>query len=72
MEKVKPASLEPAFNSSLSVEEILERIFREYDFPVCVGLSLGHIKDKPTLPVGIAAKLDATTGRLSLLEAAVR
>jgi len=68
---VKPADYKPGFNSSLSVEEVIHNIFKDYDFPVCVGLSLGHIKDKPTLPLGIKARLDADKGRLALLEKAV-
>ncbi|KAA3613761.1 MAG: LD-carboxypeptidase [Calditrichaeota bacterium] len=69
---VKPASLQPGFYASLSTEQVIEDVFREYSFPVCFGLSIGHIKNKPTLPLGIKARLDATKGRLSLLEAAVK
>ena len=57
--------------NSLSVEEIINLIFKDFDFPVCIGLSLGHIKDKPTLPIGIQARLDADKGQLTLLEGAV-
>ncbi|MCA9732188.1 MAG: LD-carboxypeptidase [Deferribacteres bacterium] len=71
MPSVKPASLQPGFNSSLSVEQVIEDVFKNCKFPLCVGLSIGHIKDKPTLPLGIQARLDATHGRLSLLEGAV-
>lgn len=72
MQKVRPSSHNPAFNSTLSVESIIARIFKDYDFPVCIGLSLGHIKDKPTLPLGVQSRLDGDTGRLWLLESAVR
>ncbi|WP_457566491.1 S66 peptidase family protein [Caldithrix abyssi] len=71
MPSVKPADYKPGFNSSLSVEEVIDMIFKDFDFPVCVGFSLGHIKDKPTMPLGIKAQLDADAGRLTLLEAAV-
>lgn len=60
-----------ANGNSLSVEEIIDQVFRDFDFPVCIGLSLGHIKDKPTLPIGILARLDAGKGQLSLLAGAV-
>jgi len=69
--KIKPFSRSPAFNNSLSVEEVIEEVFKDFDFPVCLGFSIGHIKDKPTLPLGIKARLDADKGRLSLLESAV-
>ena len=34
-------------------------------------LRLGHVADKPVLPLGIMAGLDADKGRISLLESAV-
>jgi len=71
MSKVKPSNLQPAYNSFLSVEEVIKDRFKEFDYPVCLGLSLGHIKDKPTLPLGIKAELDADKGRITLLENAV-
>ncbi len=72
MPSVKPADYKPGFNNTLSVEEVIEMIFKDFDFPVCVGFSLGHIKNKPTMPLGIKARLDADAGHLTLLEAAVR
>ncbi|HHJ53181.1 MAG TPA: LD-carboxypeptidase [Caldithrix abyssi] len=72
LSSVKPADYKPGFNSSLSVEEVIDNIFKDYDFPVCVGLSLGHIANKPTMPLGIKVRLDADSGRISLLEKAVR
>ncbi len=69
---VKPADYKPGFNSSLSVEEVIDDTFKDFDFPVCVGISIGHIKQKPTLPEGILAELDSDKGHISLLEAAVR
>jgi muramoyltetrapeptide carboxypeptidase len=69
---IEPSSYRPAFNSTLSVEDIISDVFRDYDFPVCLGISIGHIKDKPTLPIGIAAQLDAGAGRIRITEPAVR
>ncbi len=71
MPKVKTASHLPGYSSSLSVEDVISDRFKEYDYPVCLGLSLGHIKDKPTLPLGINAELNADSGRISLLESGV-
>ncbi len=72
MPSVKPADILPAYASSLSVEQVIENIFKDFDFPVCMGFPLGHIKHKPTMPLGIPAELDGDKGRLNLLEAAVR
>jgi len=72
LDSVKPAEYKPGFETTLSTEEIIHDIFRDFDFPVCVGISIGHIKDKPTLPLGIRARLDAGSGKISLLESAVQ
>lgn len=72
LDSTKPANYRPAFNSSLSVEEVITDVFSDFDFPVCVGFSIGHIKDKPTLPLGIRARLDADRAQLSILQAAVQ
>ncbi len=72
LDSTKPASYKPAFNSSLSVEEVIEDVFKDFNFPVCVGFSIGHIANKPTLPIGIRARLDADKAQISLLEAAVK
>ena len=71
MEKVKPASLSPGFDTTLSKEDILLDRMKKYKMPVCLGLSLGHVADKPVLPLGVMAGLNADTGRISLLETAV-
>jgi muramoyltetrapeptide carboxypeptidase len=71
MEKVLPDSDGPGYDDSLTVEEVIEAVFKDFDFPVSLGFSIGHLKDKPTLPLGIKARFDADLGKLSLLEAAV-
>ena len=60
-----------ATRKPLSKEDVLTDRFKHYDFPVCLGVSIGHVADKPTLPIGIMAELDADRGRLSLQESAV-
>jgi muramoyltetrapeptide carboxypeptidase len=39
--------------------------------PVLYGLTIGHTDDQLTLPLGVAATLDATRGTLEIKEAAV-
>lgn len=67
----QPAKFGASFYRNLSVEEVITHYFKDYDFPVCVGFSLGHIKNKPTMPIGVMAGLDADKKKLSILEAAV-
>lgn len=51
-------------------EVVLERL-QGLGVPVVYGLPFGHIPRSWTLPVGIRARLDGSTGALELLEAAV-
>jgi muramoyltetrapeptide carboxypeptidase len=39
--------------------------------PVAIGFPFGHVADSWTLPLGVPARLDASAGRLTLLEPAV-
>ncbi|HUP49279.1 MAG TPA: LD-carboxypeptidase [Thermoanaerobaculia bacterium] len=57
--------------SGFSLEDILRDRLGSLPIPVISGLSLGHIENKLTLPVGGMATLDAGAGTLSLDEAAV-
>lgn len=72
MPSVKPRNNGAAFNRNLSVEEVIYNYLGEYNFPVCIGFSLGHIKHKPTMPIGIKVALDGDSKTLSFLEPAVR
>lgn len=67
----RPSRLGASFYRNLSVEEVLTHYFKDYDFPVCIGFSLGHIKHKPTLPLGVLAEIDADRKKLSIIEKAV-
>ncbi|MDW7681092.1 MAG: LD-carboxypeptidase [bacterium] len=67
----KPADYKPAFSVTFSLEEVLNDRLGRLDCPVLFGLNLGHVADKPTLPIGIAATLDADNRSLSIDESAV-
>jgi muramoyltetrapeptide carboxypeptidase len=56
---------------TLSLEEILRDRFGSLGVPALSGLSFGHIEQKLTLPIGIAATLDADAGTLTVDESAV-
>jgi len=51
---------------------VWQEYFGSLDIPVAAGFPFGHIDSQWTLPVGVMAELDATNGRLTLLEPAVR
>jgi muramoyltetrapeptide carboxypeptidase len=66
----EPRKLDPGFFNQRSLEDILFEILAPLNIPVLSGLAFGHEKDKATLPLGIAARLDADAGKLTLLECA--
>jgi muramoyltetrapeptide carboxypeptidase len=55
----------------LGYDEVLATYFLPIGVPVAYGFPIGHIDDQWTLPLGVRARLDADTGELDLLEAAV-
>ncbi len=69
--KCQPAEYKPAFNNTLSVEEIIQDRLGDLGVPVLYGLSLGHVADKPVLPLGITASVDFSRGKIAIVESAV-
>jgi muramoyltetrapeptide carboxypeptidase len=57
--------------SSFTLEEVLINHIRPLGIPAFHGSMIGHIKDKFTIPLGIAVEIDATQGTISMLEPAV-
>jgi muramoyltetrapeptide carboxypeptidase len=56
---------------SLTLEEVLEDHIKPLGVPTYRGAMIGHIDKQFTVPVGIAAEMDADTGTFRLLESAV-
>ena len=56
---------------SLTIEQVLADHVGERNLPSWRGAMIGHISQKFTIPQGIPAEIDATTGRIQLSEAAV-
>lgn len=53
-----------------TLPDLLRQIVRPLGVPVAGGLPFGHGSENWTLPLGVAARLDAGAGTLELLEAA--
>lgn len=66
-----PGRLEPSFSCSFSLEEVLMERLQPLKVPVLYNLSCGHGHDQLTLPIGIAATLDADRGTLTIREGSV-
>lgn len=56
---------------TLTLDEVFDDYFKPLNVPVYRGAMIGHIKRKLTVPVGLAAEIDADAGTLRLLTPAV-
>jgi muramoyltetrapeptide carboxypeptidase len=65
-----PRDYKPSFASTLSLGEVLDSILGTAGVPVVTGLTIGHTSDQLTLPLGVAATLDADKGELTITESA--
>jgi muramoyltetrapeptide carboxypeptidase len=66
-----PSDYKPAFDNTFSVEEVIRDRLAELECPVLINASIGHVADKPILPLGIRAELDPNSLTYSLIEPAV-
>jgi len=58
-------------DGAFGFDEVLQYYFGGLGVPVAYGFPVGHIDDQWTLPMGVRARLDATSGEVDLLEPAV-
>lgn len=56
---------------SLTLDEVFDDYLLPLGVPVFRGAAIGHIRRKLTVPVGAPAEMDADTGTIRLLQAAV-
>lgn len=69
--KCESKEVNPSFEYSFTLMEVLNNRLFNLGIPVVYGLSFGHIKNKFTIPFGIKAELDTDNYSLTLLEKAV-
>jgi muramoyltetrapeptide carboxypeptidase len=61
----------PSTTIPYGLGEVLDNVLGNLQVPVLYGLTIGHTDDQLTLPLGVVATLDATTGTLEIKEACV-
>jgi muramoyltetrapeptide carboxypeptidase len=66
-----PREFQPGFQSTFSLNEVLEDILGTLKVPVLTGLLIGHTNDQATLPMGVPAELDTANASLTVLEPGV-
>jgi muramoyltetrapeptide carboxypeptidase len=69
--EVGPRAFQPAFPSTLSLEDVIAELIRPLGVPTIYNLPLGHGQHLATLPLGVRARLDATRGQLEIIESAL-
>lgn len=57
---------------SLTLEEVIDHYIKPLNIPAYSGAMIGHINKMFTVPIGIAAEIDADKGTIQLLQPAVR
>jgi muramoyltetrapeptide carboxypeptidase len=68
---LKPLTVPEQVESSLSIEEILDELIAPLGIPAVANVPVGHGKTMVTIPLGVRARLDATTKTIDILEAGV-
>lgn len=67
----KPFKHHPGFYVDNSLEDVLDYYIKPLGVPAIYGLPLGHTPDIATIPLGVAARLDADNKKLEILESGV-
>lgn len=67
-----PQCLPDADYGSLTLEEVVWDHIQPLGIPAWFGAQIGHIETILTLPIGIEVEIDASLGKIQMLEAAVR
>jgi muramoyltetrapeptide carboxypeptidase len=67
----RPKDYKPSSTIPYGLGEVLDNLLGELKVPVLYGLTIGHTDDQLTLPLGVTATLDATSGTLDIKDAAV-
>lgn len=66
-----PNDYKPFVAAGFSLGEVLDSILGSVKVPVLSGLTIGHVEDQLTLPLGVMATLDAEAGTLEIKESGV-
>ena len=66
-----PFLYNPGYYVDTSLEDVLDYYLKPLGVPAIYGLPLGHTDDLATVPLGVAARLDADNKKLVILEGGV-
>ncbi len=66
-----PFLYNPGYYVDTSLEDVLDYYIKPLNVPAIYGLPIGHTDDLATIPLGVAARLDADNKSLEILESGV-
>lgn len=66
-----PFLYNPGYYVDTSLEDVLDYYIKPLGVPAIYGLPMGHTDDMATIPLGVAARLDADNKKLEILESGV-
>lgn len=66
-----PFRYNPGYYVDTSLEDVLDYYIKPLGVPAIYGLPMGHTDDLATIPLGVAARLDADNKKLVILEGGV-
>ena len=58
-------------NRSFTAREVIESRLKDLGIPAVLGVPIGHMEDKWTMPIGVMAELDADKKSFTILETPV-
>jgi len=66
-----PKKINPGYYTERSVEDIIFEILEPLGKPVIMNLPIGHTGYNPSIPLGVAGKVDGAAGTFEILEGGV-
>jgi len=60
-----------SFKRKTTIQEIVNKVCANYNFPILYNVDIGHTKEKITIPLGITGYIDTSKREFSILERAV-
>lgn len=66
-----PSQHNPGYFCDIDLEDVLDYYLKGLGVPALYGLPMGHTPNMATLPMGVMARLDATSKKFTVLESGV-
>jgi len=61
-----------SFKRLTSIQEVVNKVCKDYKFPIIYNVDLGHTREKITIPLGVRGYIDTNNNEFSIVDRAVR